>query len=254
MRIAGPSSRPPAVGDVAAALMGASGLLGQRPAITALRPDGRQEQGFVSLAGWVAKGANLLRMELDLGPGSNVALAGPPGWPLATVALSAWWVGATIVPVTSPAAATADVHVLHVGAATQAVIASNGPFWFGDALDGTGDPGAASGELWTDALTPHGDRPPPAARDGSLVAMLDAEGRATTQRTLLAGFVDDAGGALGIARSADEDVLTRADASTLLASLALRPLVTGSATVIIGDDDQARDAHARAERITRWYD
>ena len=94
MRIAGLGARPPAADDVATALAGAAALLGQRPAITALTLSGRREQGFASLAGWVAKGANLLSAELDVGPGDRVGLAGPPGWPLAAVALSAWWVGA----------------------------------------------------------------------------------------------------------------------------------------------------------------
>jgi hypothetical protein len=54
-------------------------------------------------------------------------------------------------------------------------------------------------------------------------------------------------------RSADDDLLARPDASALLASLALRPLVTGSATVVVGHDLEGRDAVARAERIARWY-
>jgi hypothetical protein len=251
MRIAGPSSRPPLADDVAGALIGAVGLLGQRPAITALRQDGRREQGFASLAGWVAKGANLLRQELELGPESQVAVAGPPSWPLAAVVLSAWWVGATVIPVGSLDAA-ADVSVLHVHSVPPAQHPGGDIFWFGDALDGSDASSATRGEMWTDAVTPHGDRPPPAAHDGSLVAFRDRVGT-TTQRMLLTSLTDGAGGVLGIERTGDADVLARPDASRLLAALALRPLVTGSATVVIGHDDVDRGAHERAERIVRWY-
>ena len=256
MRIAGPASRPPAAGDVAAALVGVSGLLGHRPAITGLRPDGRREQGFASLAGWVAKGANLLQGELGLGPGGRVALSGPPGWPLATVALSAWWVGATVAPAAT-AGRTADVHVLHVASSLTAAAEDAGDalLWFGDALDGTGEPPSAAGELWTDALTPHGDRPPPAVHDGALIALDagDAGGAPVSQRALLDVFADDAGGVVGIVRSGDEDLLVRPDAAMLLAVLALRPLVTGSASVVVDHDDAARAEHERAERIARWH-
>ena len=243
MRIAGLQARPPRAEDVATAVSGATALLGQRPAITGLDPLGRREQGFVSLAGWVAKGANLLALELGLGPGGRVALAGPAGWPLASVALSAWWVGATVVPVGAPA----DVRVLHV--ATSGAGVTGEVLWFGDGLDGTG---SAEGEQWTDAVTPHGDRPPPTARDGDLVALdLSTEIR-PTQRELLDAFASDDGGVLGIVRDGDEDVLSGADVAARLSALALRPLVTGSATVVVSQDDPSRDAHAQAERIVRW--
>jgi uncharacterized protein (TIGR03089 family) len=253
MRIIGLSARPPQAKDVATALSGAVSLLGQRPAITALGPGGRREQGFASLAGWVAKGANLLRLELDLGPGARVAVAGPPGWPLAAVTLSAWWIGATVVPAGAADAGTADASVLHVGSVVPSA-AGGERFWFGDALDGTGTPpgGADRGEQWTDAVTPHGDRPPAPAHDGGLVALTGHGGADVTQRAMLSQLEEESG-VLAIARTGDEDVLTRSDAVALLAALALRPLVTGAATVVIGHDDPERDAQAEAERITRWY-
>jgi hypothetical protein len=58
---------------------------------------------------------------------------------------------------------------------------------------------------------------------------------------------------LGIVRAGDGDVLRGHDPATTLALLALRPLVTGAATVIVGHDDPDREAHAAAERITRWH-
>jgi hypothetical protein len=253
MRIAGPASRPPAMPDVAAALRGAVEMLGQRPALTGLRADGRREQGFASLAGWVSKGANLLALEFGLGPDSRVAIAGPAGWPLAAAALSTWWIGATIVAASGPHASSAQASILHV-TADGTTAAAGERFWFGDGLDGTGSRQPASGEQWTDAVTPHGDRPPPAAHDGDLIALLDASGAAPSQRQLLDLFAADGGGVLGVVRTGDEDVMMRSDAAMLLAALALRPLVTGSATVIIDADDAARDANARAERIVRWHD
>jgi hypothetical protein len=253
VRITDLSARPPQADDVASALAGAVALLGQRPAITALGPGGRREQGFASLGGWVAKGANLLQLELGAGPGARVAVAGPPGWPLAAVTLSAWWVGASVVPASGDDAASADVSVLHVDA-TDAPVGGGDRFWFGDALDGTGHvrDGEQRGELWTDAVTPHGDRPPAPARDGGLVAFTGHGGPDLTQHALLAGL-EEASGVLAIARLRDDDVLARQDAAAMLAALALRPLVTGAATVVIGHDDPDRDAHAQAERVAHWY-
>ena len=248
MRIAGLSARPPRAEDVATALSGATGLLGQRPAVTAIGPDGRREQGFASLAGWVAKGANLLTLELGIGPGGRVAVAGPAGWPLAAVTLSAWWVGATVVPVTDRD--PVDVSLLHV---TTTSTRSGEVLWFGDALDGTGDAGDTTGEQWTDAVTPHGDRPPAPARDGDLIAFVDVAGSELSQIAMLDPLAEDAGGVLGVVRDGDADALTRPDASRLIAALALRPLVTGAATVVIAQDDPQRDAHAQAERVTRWF-
>jgi len=253
MRIGGLSARPPAPDDVAAAIEGARSTLGQRPAITALGAGGRREQGFASLAGWVAKGANLLDVELGLGPGSRLGLAGPPGWPLAAVALAAWWVGVTVVPATPRSGPAPDVLVLHTANADGAV-PDGEHFWFGDALDGTTSGPPTPGEQWTDAVTPHGDRPPTPVRDGGTVALAGTGGGDLSQRDLLALFADDVDGPLGVTRDGDTDVLTRDDGAGLLAAVALRPLVTGMATVVIDGTDPERPAHARAERIARWFE
>lgn len=249
MRISGPSTRPPEAEDVPSAISGATALLGQRPAITGLRSDGRREQGFASLAGWVAKGANLLAVEFDVGPGDRVALAGPPGWPLAAIALSAWWVGAAVVATTGGAAAR--LHVVHC--ATTAPPSTADVLWFGDGLDGTCGEDAPAGEQWTEAVTPHGDRPPAPTRDADLVALIDAGGRVTTQRGLLGPLAGDPGGVLGMIRRS-EDMMAGAEAPRRLAALALRPMVTGSATVVIDDGDPRREAHAGAERVAGWFD
>ena len=49
------------------------------------------------LANWVAKAANLLQDEWDVGPGSRVRLAVPPHWRLAYWAYAVWSVGGTVV-------------------------------------------------------------------------------------------------------------------------------------------------------------
>lgn len=252
-------ARPPMADDVAAALTGAVRMLGQRPAVTGLVPD-RREQGFASLAGWVAKGANLLHTELGLAPGDRVALAGPPGWPLAAVAVSAWWLGVTVVPTVpgGPRPAVLVQHAALLDAPQDVDHASVPRFVFGDALDGTGSIGARGAgargvEQWTDAVTPHGDRPPPALHDGDAVAFVASDGAVHTQRTLLADVALEGDGVLGLLRGREEDLLARPDAARRLAALALRPLVTGSATVVVAVDDPARDAHAAAERVTRWH-
>lgn len=261
MRIAGVGSRPPTAPDVAAALSGAVAALGQRPAITGLRPDGRREQGFASLAGWVAKGANLLSGEFGLGPGDRVGLEGPAGWPLAAAALSAWWVGVTVVPARSGGTGLAIAHVASAEQAAPGGSAEQGALpaevlWFGDALDGTDGTHAAppSGEWWAEAVTPHPDRPPAAVHDGTLVALTLQDGTDRSQGDLLDAAVDAAGGAIGLLRAGDVDVLTRSEAAVLLATLALRPLVTGSATVVVEDGASPADREriASAERIVRW--
>lgn len=249
------ASRPPDADDVPTALEGAVALLGQRPAITGLHAGERREQGFASLAGWVAKGANLLTVELGVAPGDRLALGGPPGWPLAAVALSAWWVGMEVVPLGR--AADASVAVMHT--ATVTALDDVGPtgerFVIGDALDGSAsDPtGSHGAEAWTEAVTPHGDRPPPAVRDGSLVALTAADGTARTQRELLAGLRDATAGVLGLDRADGDDIVMEADAADRLAALALRPLVTGSATVVLDVDGARHEALAAAERVATWF-
>jgi hypothetical protein len=124
------ASRPAPSTDLAEALARATATLGQRPAITRLDGPQRQEQGFVSLAGWAAKGAHLLRDGWGVGPDTPLGVAGPPGWPLAGACLAAWWLGACLVP-----ADEATVAVVHTSCSPS------GPgdvLWVGDGPDGTG--------------------------------------------------------------------------------------------------------------------
>jgi len=256
MRIGGVGARPTAATDVPTALSGAASSLGQRPAITALGAAGRHEQGFVSLAGWTAKGANLLRDEFGLTPGDRLGVAGPPGWPLAAVALAAWWLGVTVVPAATPGLRLRVVHIALQDAQTS--LGSEDVLWLGDALDGTGVPPHDGGEYWTEAVILHPDRPPAPQGDGSSPA-LDltpahdpGSASAITQHELLLAQAADPGGPLGILRDGDQDLLARPDAIARLAALVLRPLVTGAASVVVDADTPDRARIADAERVARW--
>ncbi|MCW2580252.1 MAG: hypothetical protein JWR82_1853, partial [Blastococcus sp.] len=57
----------------------------------------RVELSTTTLANWVAKTANLLRNEFDVGPGSTVAVALPVHWQTAAVLLAVWTCGATVL-------------------------------------------------------------------------------------------------------------------------------------------------------------
>jgi uncharacterized protein (TIGR03089 family) len=59
--------------------------------------DARVELSAATLANWVAKTANLLQDECDIGPGSTVALALPVHWQTAAVLLGAWSCGAAVL-------------------------------------------------------------------------------------------------------------------------------------------------------------
>jgi len=261
MRIGGVGARPAAASDVASALTMAVTHLGQRPAITDLGSHGRHEQGFLSLSGWAAKGANLLRDEFGLTCGERLGISAPPGWPLAAVTLAAWWLGVTIVPT---ATSGLRLRVRHIALAGQQAVADDAAddggevLWIGDALDGTGPFPAPSGDYWTDAVIPHPDRAPAPTHDGTaraleLLPTSDDPAGASTQHQLLGSFSADPGGAVGLVRRGDEDLLVSADAAERLAVLVLRPLVTGAATVVMGDGEE-RERVTSAERIVRWLD
>lgn len=59
--------------------------------------DERVELSAATLANWVAKTANLLQEEFDIGPGSRVAVALPVHWQTAAVLLGTWSCGAAVV-------------------------------------------------------------------------------------------------------------------------------------------------------------
>ncbi|MCO7221591.1 TIGR03089 family protein [Klenkia sp. PcliD-1-E] len=57
----------------------------------------RVELSGTTVANWVAKTANLLQDEFDVGPGSRVAVALPVHWQTAAVLLAVWSCGAVVV-------------------------------------------------------------------------------------------------------------------------------------------------------------
>ena len=57
----------------------------------------RSELSATTLANWVAKTANLLQDEFDVGPGSTVAVALPVHWQTAAVLLAVWSCGAAVL-------------------------------------------------------------------------------------------------------------------------------------------------------------
>jgi uncharacterized protein (TIGR03089 family) len=59
--------------------------------------DERIELSAATFANWVAKAANLLQDEFDVGPGSTVAVALPVHWQTAAVLLAAWSCGAAVL-------------------------------------------------------------------------------------------------------------------------------------------------------------
>jgi uncharacterized protein (TIGR03089 family) len=69
------------------------------PLVTAYddRTGERVETSATTLANWVAKSANLLQDEFDIGPGSTVAVALPVHWQTAAVLLAVWSCGATVL-------------------------------------------------------------------------------------------------------------------------------------------------------------
>ena len=71
----------------------------------------RTELSATTLANWVAKTANLLQDEFDVGPGSTVAVLLPPHWQTAAVLLGVWSCGAAVQESSSPADA-GDVAVV----------------------------------------------------------------------------------------------------------------------------------------------
>ncbi|MCW2701342.1 MAG: hypothetical protein JWQ45_2877 [Blastococcus sp.] len=92
----------------------------------------RIELSAVTLANWVAKTANLLQDEFDIGPGSTVAVALPVHWQTAAVLLGAWSCGATVVDTaTEDYGRLADIDVVLAAQDRLAALADAGE----DAVD-----------------------------------------------------------------------------------------------------------------------
>lgn len=233
MRIAGRPDSLPTVPDVASALSAAAGRLGHRPAVTVLRPDRRDEQGFASLLKWTSKGAHLLELECSVEPGGRVRLDAPAGWPGLAVALATWWVGAALT-----ASGEAEVVVVHGPGATAA--GDGEVYGIGDAVDGSPVDVGAGPEPWAVAVQTFPDQPPAPRAEADLVAV-DLYGVRWTQAELLERarcLGDD--GPLGIDADTPPDVWLPA---------LVRPLTSGQPTVVLAG--VGRDA-AADEGVTTW--
>jgi uncharacterized protein (TIGR03089 family) len=93
------SSGVPSLSGPASLLAAACARDAARPLLTFYddATDERVELSATTLANWVAKTANLLQDEFDLGPGRTAALALPVHWQTAAVLLGIWSCGATVL-------------------------------------------------------------------------------------------------------------------------------------------------------------
>ena len=219
----------------------------------------RVELSGATLANWVAKTANLLQDEFDVGPGSTVAVALPVHWQTAAVLLAAWSCGAAVLDT----AAEDDDRLTDA----DVVLADRERLPAVEDALGT-DPAA---ELLGLSLHPLGlgmtDYVGP-ARDFALEVRAHGDffspwqpadpaspGLVTGGLTLaLGGLVAAAGelaGRLGI--GPDDRVLVDADTATEAGPVAwlLAPLVAGASLVLVRHPAPAGLAHrAATERVT----
>ncbi len=240
MQLSAPLGALPPTGDVATALRVTAARLGHRPAVTMLRPDRRDEQGFASLAQWAAKGAHLLTLEGQLRPGDRLHVAMPAGWMAAAVCLAAWWVGVIVTTDdgaddrgngadrrgngTECRGEQAEVAVVHESWRHPAGVSE--VYAVGEAMDGT-PLGAFDGEAWALAVQAFPDQPPSSRAEPDSVAVEVRGEIRWTQAELL----EEAGrwgfeGALGVAASQPPEVWLPA---------LIRPLLVGRPTVVLAD-------------------
>ena len=128
----------------------------------------RIELSALTLDNWIAKTANLLTDECDVGPGTPLVLRLPTHWQTAVVLLASWACGAHVL---GPDAATADAEVAFCDAASVAASADAG-LVVAFSLDAFGrglvDLPAAAVDYATEVRV-HGDRfvpPSPVGDDG----------------------------------------------------------------------------------------
>lgn len=220
--------------DVGAAMRAAVGY-GQRPAVIVLRPPGRQEQGFSNLLQWASKVSHWLETDHGLGPGDRLGLATPAGWLPAATALGAWWSGLEVVG----GGGGADLAVVHEHAPrpprTQVAVV-------GDAFDGRptqASPG--TGEALTSLVQLFPDQPPPTRARPEAPALARGGGTMSQHELLEQARAWDTDGPLGLT--------VEAEPQRWLPAVALRPLVTGHASVVL---DRVSRETAAADRVAHW--
>jgi uncharacterized protein (TIGR03089 family) len=216
---------------------------------------GRVELSAATLANWVAKTANLLQDEFDVGPGSTVAVALPVHWQTAAVLLGVWSCGAAVLD--TAAEDDGRLEAADVVLAAQDRLApleeQDLPELLGLSLHplGLGMTGyAGPARDFALEVRGHGDvftpyRPPERTGPGLL-----AGGMTLT----LGGLVEAAGGLAGrLGIAVGDRVLvdeqTAAEAGPVAWLLA--PLAAGASLVLVRSPDPAAlPTRAAAERVT----
>lgn len=239
MQLAGrPVTAPPPT-DLAEVLRSGTARLGHRPAVTVLHGHARYEQSGTSLANWAAKGAHLLELDHLVGPDIVVDLDAPACWTVAAAALATWWLGGAV----RVAAEGGDgvVTVRHETRLEARDVTRDGPtLVVGDALDG-GPTSPVTDPVWTHEALPMPDAlPAPRARSDGLALLQDTRAWSPREIIDLAGSLGN--GVLGVE-------VARVDPAMALVATAVRPYLTGWATVVLRGVD--RDA-AAAERVSAW--
>lgn len=205
----------------------ASARLGHRPAISLVLEGGRQEQSFTSVAQWAAKTAHWLQIDHAADSDLSLGVVGPPGWVPAVAALGAWWLGLRVV--IGSGASSADVVIAGPGC--------DGTVAWGYAFDGSGDGDA---EMFTWTVQEFPDHPPVPLGGPELPALLD-DVDVLTQKELLDQWQDATG---------TGGVQAHEAGGAWLRAAAVRPLVVGRPTVLLGPEVD-RDA-AAGDRVTDW--
>ncbi|SEO70561.1 TIGR03089 family protein [Trujillonella endophytica] len=215
----------------------------------------RVELSATTFANWVAKTANLLQEEFDVGPGSRVALVLPAHWQTAAVLMAAWSCGATVFePAAEDDGALADADVVLADQGRLGPLEEmDVPELLGLSLHpmGAGMTGYAGPardfaiEVRTqgDVFTPW--QPPEPTAPGLLVGGLELT---------LEGIVDTAAelaGRLGIGEGDRILVDTRTAAEAGPVAWLLAPLAAGASVVLVTAPDLSRlPRRATDERVT----
>jgi uncharacterized protein (TIGR03089 family) len=215
----------------------------------------RIELSTTTLGNWVAKTANLLQDEFDVGPGSTVAVALPVHWQTAAVLLGVWSCGATVLDTAAEddgRLADADV-LLAAQERLEALEEADGPELMGLSLHplGLGMRDYVGGARdFALEVRSHGDRffphqAPDAGSPGLLAGglQLSLGGLVATAGELAARLGIEAGDRLLV----DEETATESGPTAWL----LAPLVAGASLVLCRNADPDRLARrAEEERVT----
>ncbi len=218
----------------------------------------RVELSAATLANWVAKTANLLQDEFDVGPGSTVALALPVHWQTAAVLLATWSCGAAVLDTAAEdddrladaAVVLADRDRLP---ALEDVLGADGAELLGLSLH-------PLGMGMTDYVGPARDFALEVRAHGDFFAPWQppdpaAPGLVTGGLTLALGGLVAAAGELAtrLGIRSDDRVLVDADTAAEAGPVAwlLAPLVAGASTVLVRHPAVDGLAHrAATERVT----